>query len=427
MQPTLQWVRQFGAQPGEFFSQAYGTGVTVDRNENVYVTGSIGVSGQQAVPNSFLSKYDQAGNLLWTQQIMAPNGRHTFSLDVGVDPQENIVITGTTMGNLASENAGLGDIFVRKYDPGGTMLWTRQFGNLFYDWSYGLDIDVDGNIFLAGNSTLGFDFGESGGFLAKLDPSGELAWHRSPSPRHDSSDIALGADGSSYVAGDYNVPNNDLPQFVVSRQATVTKFDALGEVIWIAELGGVESDEVSSGVAVDAAGNVFLTGFTNGDLAGPNAADEDETIDVYRHDVFVAKFDVNGRQAWVRQFGAAREDWGRAVSVDVHGDIYVTGKIGGLPGIGGGFSDIFISRLDNATGELIWSTQIGTPDGDQGNAIWADRHGNLFVTGQTTGDFGNPSGGRRDAFLLKYSMIPEPSSVRLVVLFSLFAAARRGR
>jgi hypothetical protein len=93
---------------------------------------------------------------------------------------------------------------------------------------------------------------------------------------------------------------------------------------WTRQLGTAGKDQ-GRGIAVDAGGNIYVTGYTGGELDGnKNAGDED---------LFLVKYDPSGIKQWTRQLGTASYDAGTAVAVDNRGNIYATGYTeGGLDG-----------------------------------------------------------------------------------------------
>ena len=86
------------------------------------------------------------------------------------------------------------------------------------------------------------------------------------------------------------------------------------QVAWYKQLGtGVEDQ--SKGVTTDSLGNVLITGWTSGSLAGVNAGGRD---------AFVIKYDSSGQQLWSRQFGSDQDDFGSAIATDSFGNAYIT-------------------------------------------------------------------------------------------------------
>ena len=93
----------------------------------------------------------------------------------------------------------------------------------------------------------------------------------------------------------------------------VTKYDASGNKQWLVQRGTAEQ-ESAGGVAVDSAGNVYITGYTGGDLDGNVNAG----IDTW--DIYVMKFDSSGNWLWTRQDGGSQDDMGHAIAVDSAGN-----------------------------------------------------------------------------------------------------------
>jgi hypothetical protein len=108
---NVQWSRQLGTT-----SNDASHGVSADGLGNVYISGDMGgpIAGAY---DAFVTKYDAAGNLQWTQQLGA-SGTHTPSESVSADGQGNVYISGYTDGSLGEQNAGAYDAFLAKYsDP----------------------------------------------------------------------------------------------------------------------------------------------------------------------------------------------------------------------------------------------------------------------------------------------------------------------
>lgn len=182
---------------------------------------------------------------------------------------------------------------------------------------------------------------------------------------------------------------------------------------WSARFGGTSND-VARGVAVDASGNVYLTGLFSGsaDFGGGPLASAGGT------DIFVAKYDAGGAHQWSRVFGAGGADAGRGIAVDGGGNVVVTGYFAGVVNFGGGDlasvggADAFIARFDT-DGNHLWSRQIGSTGADNGLAVATDALGNLVATGffSGTAEFAtagpgsvtHASAGSTDGFVASYS------------------------
>jgi hypothetical protein len=122
-------------------------------------------------------------------------------------------------------------------------------------------------------------------------------------------------------------------------------------------LFGTDKNEYGLSLAMDNDGNLFLTGYTEGNLDGQTNSGES--------DIFLIKFDNYGNKLWTKLYGAEKNDIGRTVKTDSSGNIYITGYTeGDLDGNGNkGSYDAFLMKLDQA-GEVLWVEQIGTEEAD---------------------------------------------------------------
>jgi hypothetical protein len=169
------WARQIGTSG--FDSSA---GVSADGLGNVFITGA--TQGNLGATNAggsdvFVSKYNAAGNLLWSRQLGSADD--DYGNDASADGHGNVYITGETYGSLAGPNAGGIDVFVSKFDSAGTLLWKRQIGSDNHDDALGVSADGLGNVYSSGQTAGSLGGPNSGSydvFIAKLvDPVPEPA------------------------------------------------------------------------------------------------------------------------------------------------------------------------------------------------------------------------------------------------------------
>jgi hypothetical protein len=157
---------------------------------------------------------------------------------------------------------------------------------------------------------------------------------------------------------------------------------------------GSTANDNTSGVAVDADGNIYVTGGTQGSLDGTNQGDWDAVL---------VKYDVTGQVAWIRQLGTPLYDYSRDVAVDPQGNATIVGyTAGNLIGTNAGMDDVFIARYA-PDGTLLWVTQTGSPGEDQGWDVAVDNAGNTVVAVQTTGQLtATANAGGTDYAILHY-------------------------
>jgi hypothetical protein len=321
-----QWSLRFGSTSNDF-----GNSVAVDALGSVRVTGSfsgtVNFNGGNLVSaggsDIFVAKYNTGGSHQWSQRFGSTGGDFGFS--VAVDASENVFVTGTFQGtvnfgggNLVS--AGVGDIFVAKYNVGGTHQWSQRFGSASTDFGNSVAVDASGHAFVTGYFNETVDFGG----------------------------------GDRVSAGGADI--------------FVAKYDAGGVHQWSQRFGSASTDFGNS-VAVDASGNVFVTGFFNNtvDFGGGNLASAGVA------DIVVAKYDAGGTPQWSQRFGSTGDDRGYSVAMDASGDVLVTGYFSGTVNFGGGSlvsagsSDIFVAKYGVSPAEPVISaiTDIGNDQGRQ--------------------------------------------------------------
>jgi formylglycine-generating enzyme required for sulfatase activity len=406
---SVQWISQFGTSLGDLSH-----GVFADGTGSVYATGA--TEGALAAPNPgdfdvFLRKYDSAGNVLWTRQL----GTQTFDYGYGVsgDGMGNVYVSGVTLGSLSGAQIGNGDAFLNKFDSSGNLIWARQFGTTKGDGAWGVSADGAGSVYAAG-----YTFGSLGGpnvfsdrdaFLSRFDDAGNLLWSRqlgTSSQLDQAFGVTADKIGNVFITGettgDLAGPN------VGGNDAFVSKYDSTGNLIWTRQLG-TSADDRGSGVSADGLGNVYVSGETGGDLSGNSFGNTD---------AFLGKYDSQGNLLWLRQAGTSDDDFGAGVSVDSSGSIYLAGTIGEI--VGKPTDDAFVSRYDSA-GNLLWTRQLGTTSIENTFAVSADGHGNVYTSGATYGNFGTANAGSYDAFVVKIGEAPEPASIYLLAMGGLVA------
>jgi len=226
--------------------------------------------------------------------------------------------------------------------------------------------------------------------------------------------IAADASGNVYVTGFFSgtatFGNTNLSSSGL-EDIFVAKYDAAGTLQWARQAGGSACDE-GLGIAVDGTGNVFVTGFFQG-----NASFGTTNLTSFgQSDVFVAKYDPAGNLVWVSQAGSRDYDEANAIALDDAGNAYVTGYFDGNARFGSNVlanvslsDNIFVAKCDSA-GHFLWARGAGGTNDDVGNGIAVDAANNVYVTGAFAGAAtfastnlaGTGTNGSRDIFVAKY-------------------------
>jgi hypothetical protein len=172
-----------------------------------------------------------------------------------------------------------------------------------------------------------------------------------------------------------------------------------GDFLWAKAMGGRDYEH-GSDMAVDAAGNVYITGYFSGtvDFDPGLGTLSLSSASAGSTDIFVLKLDTLGNFLWARAMGGKGDDWGSDIAVDSAGNVHTTGFFKGAadfdPGPGtcpltsAGGDDVFVSKLDRA-GNFVWAKAMGGEGNDYGRGIAVDGAGNVHTTGEflETADF----------------------------------------
>jgi len=218
--------------------------------------------------------------------------------------------------------------------------------------------------------------------------------------------------------------------FSGARDAFVAKVKTDGTAfVYAGYIGGTGTDQ-GTGIAVDATGNAYVSGFTSSDEASfPVKVGPALFYQGGAEDAFVAKVKSDGTAlVYVGYIGGAASDAATGIAVDAGGNAYVVGgtasdassfPVLAGPGLvyGGGLADAFVAKVKADGTRLLWAGYIGGDGFDQGNAIAVDAGGSVYVAGSTSstetsfpvtvGPDLTYGGGQFDAFVAKISGKPD--------------------
>jgi alpha-tubulin suppressor-like RCC1 family protein len=265
---------------------------------------------------------------------------------IAVDASGNVYVTGTRSFGLGHEYATI------RYDSAGQEQWVALYhGPANDDFARAIAIDSFGNVYVTGYSRR-FAGGDFDYATIKYDAGGQEQWvARSNGSGYDYAyAMAIDAAGNVYVTGESN-----------GSYATI-KYNSAGQEQWIAHYNGAGA---ALAIVVDASSNVFVTGGGYGDYA-------------------TVKYNSAGQQQWVATYNGPGngDDYAFAVALDELGNVYVTGQ-----SVGTGTSWDYATIKYNASGQQQWVARYNGPanDIDVAQALALDDSGNVYVTGFSTG------------------------------------------
>ncbi len=347
--------------------------VAVDASGNVIVAGRFfdavdfggGDLTSAGEDDIFVAKFGPDGGHVWSRGFGDGDTQRAYG--VAVDASGNVIVTGGFYGtvNFGGDeltSAGEHDIFVAKFGPGGTHLWSKRFGNGSWQWGEDLAVDASGNVIVTGPNSENVDFGggelQSGGwadiFVAKLGPGGTHLWSRlfGDAEYQQGNAVAVDISGNVVIAGTFkgsvDFGGGDLiTDASDDAEIFVAKLGPDGTHRWSKGIGDLVP-QIAEDVAVDFSGNVIVTGRFMGtaDFGGGNLTSAGN------YDAFVAKFGPGGSHVWSKHFGDNSEQQADAVCVDPRGNVVIAGGFRGTLNCGGadittpGDLNIFVARFE---------------------------------------------------------------------------------
>ncbi len=347
---------------------------------------------------------DGAGNAFVVGTSTATWGKPVRAFTVGIETPSGFVLGGEGV-----------DAFVARLDPVGALVWSTFLGGPSDDYGQAIAIDKSGNVYVAGASFAAWGRPERAltasrdAFVAKLDAqTGALVWNTflggGVGSRSEGNGIAADGSGNVYVVGMSDATwGRPVRSHTAGNDAFAAKLDAkTGALVWNTFLGGSGSDEARA-VAIDGSRGLYAVGSSGAAWGRPVRAHSGG------NDAFATKLDAaSGALVWNTFLGGSGTDRGRGVAVARSGNPYVAGDSSAAWGSPlrayTARDDAFVARLDPASGALAWHTFLGGPGYDDGLGIAVDGSGNVYATGPSEAAWGSPVrpySALNDAFVAK--------------------------
>ncbi len=308
-------------------------GVAIAPNGQIYIIGYTyneppGTASGDRQATAWLACYDEQGNRHWHHPLGLEAPHIPTSLTI--DQDGHLYITGYTAPEQDHWQGWLAC-----YGADGQPRWRRSLGHHRKDVIAYAAVSPTQHLYLISNAVSpAAASSETALWLACYDHQGEPQWQQPLGPGDETSCSGLAVDGADHI---YVVGLSDRPD-TEHHQAWLAKYDGQGQQLWQQTLGQGTVEEEATAIAVDAASQVYLAGFTYGAIAGENAGDAD---------AWVACYSPEGELRWAQQIGTAGEDGCNAVAVDAEGHVYLAGYTdSALEGNHAGDYDAWLAKLE---------------------------------------------------------------------------------
>jgi Beta-propeller repeat len=410
---------------GESFDTA--TAVALDATGNIYLVGwtqspnfptlaPLQPTMQGVDGDAFVTKINAAGSAILYSTFLGGTLAQA-ALGVAVDTAGNAYVAGSTTSadfpvtpGAFDTTSSTGGAFISKLDTTGSQLiYSTYLGGAA---ALAVAVDGSGSAYVTGQSfSPGFPttpgaFQQSASsdqvqaFVTKFNASGSGLDYSTFLGSGVGGGIAVNALGNAYVAGD--ALSATFPTTAGAFQTTyggpggnagdafITELNSSGSALVYSTFLGGSGDDGAGGVAIDGAGNAYVTGQTfSTNFPVQNAFQQ--TLKGQANG-FVSKLNATGSElVYSTYLGGNNDDGGSAIAVDPVGNAYVTGLaestdfpvVGALQGtFAGGSMDAFLTVMD-PNGVPSFSTFFGGSSDDEGSAIAVDSSGNVFLAGRT--------------------------------------------
>lgn len=321
-----------------------GQSVALDSSGNILVAGLTASDGAGGT-DGLIVKYDPAGTVLWSRTFGGASGDALYG--IAVDSLDNVIAIGETQ----STGAGSRDFLIVKYNSSGALQWAKSLGSVLNDVGYNVHVDSADNILLTG-------YQQDGGqkvVLYRLNSAGAKLLERKA---FFGEGYAVGRNS----AGRYVVAGQEFPASG-SKNALLIQYDIYDDIGWQRKLSS-GSDDIWRDLVIDASDNIFVVG---------NTASASTTA------MLIAKYNSSGTVQWSRTLGGTGYEEGYGIALDSAGDVVIVGQ---TTAQGQGQYDFVVAKY-NSSGALQWQRLLGGTSSDEGRGLALDAEDNIILVGNS--------------------------------------------
>jgi len=275
-----------------------------------------------------------------------------------------------------------------------TFEWAKRAGWYAFDLGYGIGTDDAGNVYIAGKYELKAYFGGTyvtnrGNhdiYVAKYGPDGSFKWVRTAGGNMGDYSQAMAVDGAGnvYITGEFETTAYFGSVAITTNgdnDIYFAKYNTNGDLIFAKKVGGGVYSDKGLGMSYSN-GNIYITGRCQGTVNFPGVS----LTGPGGRNIFVVKYTASGNFVWGKLAGSSGNDEGYAIGNDSAGNVYVTGYFSGTANFSGktisssGGNDIFLAKY-NTNGDIQWVKKYGAAGHDYGMGVKVDPYNRVFLTG----------------------------------------------
>ena len=428
-----EWVSNVGS----FYNSVYVSDIAIGSDNSIYLTGrfigevyfSDSVSINSQGQTIFVAKLSSDGIWQWAKKVNSSSESIIgWGNSLTLDSNDNVYVTGQFVdygifGTTNLTGSGSWNIFVAKLNSDGEWQWAKKASGDYIEVGESIVVDSNGSIYLTGytlSDTTFFDnFSINGSgyfvtYIAKLNSDGEWQWVQTVAfSTFSYSSITVDSNDSLLVTGSFsgNLNLGDISLSSESNELLVAKLSSSGSWQWAVKAGGVNIETIT-GISTGLADEIYVTGTFEGSATFGNIT----LVSVGDFDIFVAKLDPNGTWASAVSAGGSLEDYARGISVDSFGNVYISGRFDESSTFGEktvqstGDNNTFIAKLDaNETWQEVLSLESGQYLDGHGVKVNSDQDAIVYITGEFKGvvSFGDRnylSQGASDFYIAKLTV-----------------------
>ncbi|MCI0550633.1 MAG: SBBP repeat-containing protein, partial [Anaerolineae bacterium] len=338
-----------------------------DEEGNLHVTGSSTRSPDKSYYFSSFDyatiKYNSDGKELWAARYNGPADNADRAVDLTVDTAGNVYVAGSSTGKDSGD-----DYATIKYNSFGAEEWVARYNGpkSHTDRVAGLVVDEFGNVYVTGLSvadsstdyaTIKYNSSGMEHWVARYNGNGQGGY-----TSHYPTAIGIDGEGNIYVTGESDEG--------LSRDFATVKYNSAGIEQWVARYDGKGTNwswDRATSLGIDAAGNIYVTGWTDGFTKN--------------FDYLTIKYDAGGREQWIARYEANSTRWAIAKNfVDGSGNVYVTGS----PNAAETGFDYATIKYDSRGAEQWVARHNGKGSSfDEAIGLFLDDSGHVHVIGKT--------------------------------------------